>query len=232
MAFNVFRYFFEEKFTASVNITAITPAVWSPSAILLPENTAVVSLTSSTAFLLPQKSDKVFDRSVGYTKTFVEFLLDQELEEVPNGEINAATQSDFMETDVIEASAVVGEIWDTEYLNFSSDIQTVETSSKGLEKENESTPFVSGTIIDTTAEVDKASDEKALQLVLTAVDVVFFLVEALIKAAIPIILGGGSQAMRRAKQALDIGKVKLRPVNDKEWELLDCFSSGNMLSND
>jgi hypothetical protein len=249
---------FDGKFRSNVDISAIAPVVWTPAAITLPSLLSPIgsdlSLMGSPPFMLPSSSGAVKKEVASAKKqqpklTFVEYLETQSTA-APDERIQRVNADVYsLDGDIPFVESEQSSYMDEGVLNgvaYSSTAQsssfTVDASKSKSERRASSdteSVVVESVVIETTAVEDVTSDAKALKLALAGIDIVFFLLEALAKAVVPLVRDGGAQAVARIVQALDVRKIRT-PLNqwvaarsrvepaglmESDWELLDSLKT-------
>ena len=232
---------------------AVSVVTWSPSLVTTPMSTYQVDqrLLTST-FSLPSAAasasysgegvtKKTTNRAKKQKKTFAEFLKEAENPPVSvqseDARVMPSMHGPLPYDDIDEVFTgsipIIDILTDDEYPAMSRD---VEKSSQALREEGK--VVVDSLVVETTAVEDITSDEKAFKLVVTGLDVALFLVEALLKSILPVILDGGRQAVKRIIQTLAGQKVRT-PLSqwiasrkrghdaaaESDWELLEGFEN-------
>ena len=183
------------------------------------------------------------------TMTFQQFLKEQEERKASEFASNDFEFSEDLSQDAMQASEVdvdnfvtnVDEeiIYDTTFVSSSIPSSFTEVESN----ESSEVPIV----VDTTAIEEVSRGDRTIQMLVTGIDVTFFLLESLFKAVGPILAGGGALFVRRVMQTLDYSTVRVPfsqwaaararqlEINDgkgdkrmiyrtsEEWELLQGF---------
>lgn len=183
------------------------------------------------------------------TMTFQQFLKEQEERKASEFASNDFEFSEDLSQDAMQASEVdvdnfvtnVDEeiIYDTTFVSSSIPSSFTEVESN----ESSEVPIV----VDTTAIEEVSKGDRTIQMLVTGIDVTFFLLESLFKAVGPILAGGGALFVRRVMQTLDYSTVRVPfsqwaaararqlEINDgkgdkrmiyrtsEEWELLQGF---------
>ena len=234
-------------FASSVpQISSISSAAFTEQDADLSGSTSIKTYDSSAVNTMSAATELPAKKK---TMTFQQFLKEQEERKASEFASNDFEFSEDLSQDAMQASEVdvdnfvtnVDEeiIYDTTFVSSSIPSSFTEVESN----ESSEVPIV----VDTTAIEEVSRGDRTIQMLVTGIDVTFFLLESLFKAVGPILAGGGALFVRRVMQTLDYSTVRVPfsqwaaararqlEINDgkgdkrmiyrtsEEWELLQGF---------
>ena len=234
-------------FASSVpQMSSISSAAFTEQDAYLSGSTSIKTSDSSAVNTMPAATELPAKKK---TMTFQQFLKEQEERKASEFASNDFEFSEDLSQDAMQASEVdvdnfvtnVDEeiIYDATFVSSSIPTSFTEVESN----ESSEVPIV----VDTTAIEEVSRGDRTIQMLVTGIDVTFFLLESLFKAVGPILAGGGALFVRRVMQTLDYSTVRVPfsqwaaararqlEINDgkgdkrmiyrtsEEWELLQGF---------
>jgi hypothetical protein len=213
-----------DKLIETIGVNVNEP--WSPSAITLPSSPGIYASTYDVSFMLPQIASRV----TSYPKssvikpeapfkpkvTFIEYLEAQQVTgEVEETTTDSSTANMFeIESESGVMSAVAMDEYEVAVSAFEASVIAAELQQGEDRLYIEDDRVSTTVVVETTAVEEIANEDKVVKMILSGIDVLFFLIEALFKSATPLLVDGGALAIKRASQTLGSATIKF-PFN--QW---------------